>query len=519
MSEGVESSPGPTFGKRIGFWLGLVAYVAIPYLFVLDPASPLDERMAAIAALMAIWWVSDAIPLAATSLLPIVLFPLAGIMDGGDVAPIYMNYVIFLYLGGFLIALAMERWNLHRRIALRIIRAVGSDPSRLVLGFILATAFLSAWISNTATAIMMLAIGMAIIKQTETVFGLEKTSNLSVALLLGIAYSASIGGMATLVGTPPNIALVRLFDLSFPDAAAAGYTISFARWMLLGVPLAVILLLAAWLVLTRVCFRFPRDLRLDPEIVEEQYRQLGPMSREEKSVLGVFAATALLWIFRVDLEIGSIRIPGWSHLFSFGSFFDDGTVAIAMALLLFFLPVKKRDSSGEKGGAILDPSVFAKIPWHIVLLFGGGFAIAKGFQSSGLSAWVGDQFAGLEGAPVPVLVASICTVLTFLTEFTSNTATTEMVLPLLASIATATGIHPLLLMIPATLAASCAFMMPVATPPNAIIFASGRVRIGQMVKAGLLLNLIGIVVVTVLFLLLGGPVFDIDQTVLPVWAK
>lgn len=514
-----ESSPRPARSRKIGLWLGLLSFFVVLLFIDLDPASPYDERMAAIATLMAIWWVTDAIPLAATSLLPLVLFPVMGIMDGKDVAPVYINYVIFLFLGGFLIALAMERWNLHRRIALRIIRTIGSDPPRLVLGFMVATAFLSMWISNAATAIMMLAIGLAVIQQAEASFGKEKTTNLSVALLLGIAYGASIGGMATLVGTPPNLALVRLFELSFPGAEAAGYSISFGQWMLIGVPISLVLLAATWLILTRICFRTSRELTLDPEIILEEHRRLGPMSHEEKGVLAVFAATALLWIFREDLNLGIFTLRGWASLLPFGKSIDDGTVAVTMALLLFIIPAKSK--SEERGGhrGLLDSEVFAKIPWHIILLFGGGFALAKGIQTSGLSTWVGAQFVGLENAPVPVLVGVICTILTFLTEFTSNTATTEMVLPLLASISVATGIHPLLLMIPAALSASCAFMMPVATPPNAIVFASGRITIGQMVKAGLLINLVGIVVVTGVFLLLGPTVFGIDPENLPVWVK
>jgi solute carrier family 13 (sodium-dependent dicarboxylate transporter), member 2/3/5 len=519
MSDSLGISPRATLIRRLGLAAGPAVFVLILLFVELDPASSADECMAAVAALMAIWWITDAIPMAATSLLPVVLFPAFGVMEGKEIAPVYMNYVIFLFLGGFLIALAMERWNLHRRIALRIIRTLGSNPPRLVLGFMLATAFLSMWISNAATAIMMLAIGLAVIRQTEATFGKEKTAALAVALLLGIAYSASIGGMATLVGTPPNLALVRLFELSFPGAADAGYSISFGQWMLLGLPLSLTLLAVAWVILTKVCFRSPADLVLDPGMIIEEERRLGPMRFEEKAVLAVFASTALLWISREDLDLGTRVIVGWSSWLPFGSYLDDGTIAVAMALILFLIPARHLEGEELEHGTLLDASVFHKIPWHIILLFGGGFALAKGFQSSGLSSWVGAQFTGLESAPVPVIVAAICTVLTFLTEFTSNTATTEMVLPLLASIATATGIHPLLLMIPAAISASCAFMLPVATPPNAIVFSTGHIRMGQMVKAGLLLNVAGIVIVTGLFLLIGPSVFGIDPDQLPAWVK
>jgi len=278
--------------------------------------------MAAVALLMAIWWITDAIPLAATALVPLVMYPLLGIMTGKETA---VNYIIFLFIGGFLIALAMERWNLHRRIALAIIAFFGSKPSRLVLGFMIATAFLSMWISNTATSIMMLAIGLAVIKQAEDAFEADKTQNLSLALLLGIAYSASIGGLATLVGTPPNLALVRIFGLSFPEAEAAGYEIAFGQWMLFGVPLMLVMLTTAWLLLTKVLFRSGEELTLDPQTILSERDKLGKMGYEEKVFAIVFAATALLWIFRKKLEIGAFVIPGWSDALPFGKFIDDGT--------------------------------------------------------------------------------------------------------------------------------------------------------------------------------------------------
>ncbi|MEM7603056.1 MAG: SLC13 family permease [Verrucomicrobiota bacterium] len=519
MGETIRSKKRSPIGSRVGFWLGIVAFSLMWLFGNVDPENPLVGKMAAIALLMAIWWITDAIPLAATSLIPLVMFPLLGIMKGRDIAPVYVNYIIFLFIGGFLIALAMERWNLHRRIALTIVSIVGSEPSRLVLGFMIATAFLSMWISNTATAIMMLAIGLAVIKQAEISFGKEDTANLSVALLLGIAYGASIGGIATLVGTPPNLALVRLFELSFPEATAGGFQFSFGQWMLFGVPLSLAMLVFTWLILTRVAFRSPKHLTLDAEILKKERESLGRISYEEIVVGVVFCLTAALWIFRKDLRIGDFMIPGWSAALPCGDLIDDGTIAITMALTLFLIPARREDEQTGSHGGILDSEVFRKIPWHIILLFGGGFALAKGFQVSGLSEWVGSYFTHLEGAPNWLLVGAIAGGITFLTELTSNTATTEMILPLLASVSTAAKIHPLILMIPAAVAASCAFMMPVATPPNAIVFASGKIRIAQMVKAGILINLIGIVMVTLVFLLLGPAVFDIDPETLPDWVK
>jgi len=480
---------------RIGLAGGTVLFAAV---CMTGGGSPVGN-MGAVAVLMAAWWMTGAIPLAATALLPLVLFPLLGILPGREVAPLYLNSVIFLYVGGFLIALAMERWNLHRRIALGIVAAVGGGPQRLVLGFMVATAFLSMWISNTATAVMMFAIALSVIRETERRAGAEKCRSFAVALLLGVAYAASIGGMATLVGTPPNLSLVRIHEISFPDADRIG----FGEWMVLCVPISVALLGAAWWILARWLFRPDPELALPAEVIREERSRLGPMGREEATVLGVFVATALLWVFREGLDLGLVRIPGWAQVLPprIREGIDDGTVAIAMALLLFVLPAR------ERGRRILGADVFGKIPWHMVLVFGGGFALAKGFQSSGLSAWIGGGFGHLTGTPEIVLVAAVCLGLTFLTELTSNVATTEMVLPILASVAVSAGINPLLLMIPATLSASCAFMLPVATPPNAIVFASGHLRIADMVRAGWWLNWVGVIVITTLYLVVGRAVF------------
>ena len=504
--------PQKEMSRRVGFWLGLVLFFAILIFADVKPGEPLVTRMAAVAVLMATWWITDAIPLAVTALLPLILFPLLGIMKGKETAPIYVNYIIFLFVGGFMIALAMERWDLHKRIALWIIRLIGGGPGRLVLSFMFASAFLSMWISNTATTIMMLAIGLAIIAQQESAFGRERTQKLSVALLLGIAYGASIGGMATLVGTPPNLSFVRILEISFPNAEP----IAFGQWMLLGLPLSALLLVIVWVLLTRVFFRSPKDLVLSSDVINREYRALGPMQFAEWAVLVVFVLTALLWVFRKDLDVGFMTIPGWGALLPFGDKLDDGTIAIAMAVLLFIIPSRASDS-GQRS-AILDIGVFRRIPWEIVLLFGGGFALAKGFQTTGLSMFIGGKFAGLEGTSPLVMIGAVSGTLTFLTELTSNTATTEMVLPVLASVGTAVKVHPLVLMIPATLSASCAFMMPVATPPNAIIFGSGRIRIAQMAKVGLVINLIGIAVISLLFYTLGTAVFSIDPVVLPEWA-
>ncbi len=506
----IEAVNQRTFLQKLGLILGPILFFLV-LMLNLDPSNPLVTRMAAVAVLMAILWVTEAVPLAATALIPVILFPLLGIMKGKAAAGVYFNSTIFLFIGGFLIALAMERWNLHKRIALFTVKTIGGGPSRLVFGFMVASAFLSMWISNTATAVMMLPIAMSIILKMEEQFDVKDTHNFSLCLLLGIAYAASMGGAATLVGTPPNLVLVRTFEQTFPTATP----ISFGIWMMMALPLTITMLLVIWALLTRVFFKVPAHVAVDHSIVEKEYKSLGQLSAEEKMVLVIFFMTAALWIFRKDLNLGFTVFPGWAGLLPFPKLIDDGTVAIAMAAILFFLPTRSKDA---KSAAILDSTVFSKLPWGIILLFGGGFALAKGFAASGLSVFIGSKLGGLEGSNTILMISGICTTLTFLTEMTSNTATTQMILPILSSIAVAMKTNPLMLLIPATLSASCAFMMPVATPPNAIIFGSGRVKIFEMVKAGILINFIGVFVITGVFLALGTFVFSIDPNVIPEWA-
>jgi sodium-dependent dicarboxylate transporter 2/3/5 len=329
--------------------------------------------------------------------------------------------------------------------------------------------------------------------------------------MLGIAYACSVGGLSTLVGTPPNLSFVRIFAITFPGAPE----ISFGPWLLVGFPISAIMLVIIWLLLTRVFFRVPPHVTIDRAVVQSERHSLGRVAFEEKVVAAVFATTALLWVFRVRLDLGFVSLPGWSGLLADPSLVDDGTVAIAMAALMFFIPTR---TPGARTAMVADAEVVTRLPWDIVLLFGGGFALAYGFRSTGLSQLIGERFAGLAAAPPWLIIVAICLVLTFLTELTSNLATTEMVLPILASVAVAAHLHPLLLMIPATFSASCAFMMPVATPPNAIIFGSGRVRIPEMARAGLVINFIGVIVISTIFFLLGTRVFGIDPGVLPDWA-
>ncbi|WP_428354012.1 SLC13 family permease [Methyloprofundus sp.] len=498
--------------KKFGLFLGPSLFLFTLYYVELSPEAPALTCMLAITLLMVSWWITEAIPLFATALLPMIFYPLLGILKSSATASIYFNSTIFLFLGGFMIALTMEKWNLHKRIALFIIKLIGGGPQKIILGFMIASAFLSMWISNTATAIMMVPIGLAIVLQLEDDFSVSETVQFTTCLMLGIAYGCSIGGVATLVGTPPNLSFVQIFHITFPQAEP----IAFGRWMLVALPISAVMLISVWLLLCKVLFRISTKLRIDQKLINQEYTALGSMSYEEKAVLLIFSLTALLWVFRENLDLGFVTIPGWSALLPYPALIDDATVAMTMAMLMFIIPAR---SQGGNGSTLMGAEVVKKLPWDIVLLFGGGFALAKGFQVTGLSAFIGNQFSGLAGTPPLLMIIAICSGIIFLTELTSNTATTEMILPVLASVAVAMQTNPLLLMIPATLSASCAFMFPVATPPNAIIFASGRVKMSDMVRAGIFINIVGIFVISLLFYFIGTVAFSIDPDVFPEWAR
>lgn len=480
--------------KRAGLFLGIISFI----LFVLLSGMPHNAKYCAgIAILMSIWWVTEAVPLAITSLVPLVLFPLSGVISGKDAAAAYTNSTIFLFLGGFIIALAMEKWNLHKRIALGLVSRFGKSPSTIVLSFMIAGGFLSMWISNTATAVMLLPIGMAIVSKMEEEHGLATTSNFSKSLMLSIAYAASIGGIGTYIGTPPNLVFQRIYTQTFPNNP----TVGFGQWILWFFPLAVILTVFVWWLLTKVMFKSDDKFEIDRSVMKKEYTDLGKMKYEEKTILTLFASTALLWIFREDIKAGFVTIPGWSNLFPSAGFIDDGTVSIFAALLLFILPSRKE---AEEKGTIIDAWIIRDIPWDVILLFGGGFALAEGFVKSGLSEQIGKSFDFASGMPVIVIIFAISLIVTFLTELTSNTATAQIFLPILAAFAIEWHIDPLLLMLPATISASMAFMMPVATPPNAIVFGSRRLQIADMAKTGFIINIFGAVVITALIYLIIG---------------
>lgn len=489
-------------------FLGLFAFLAIWLLTDLEPGKPAVTATLAVTALMAIWWVSEALPLAVTSLVPLVLFPALGILNGKAVAQVYMNDIIFVFVGGFIMALAMEKWNLHRRIALKLLMLIGVSPGRILLGFMLTSAFLSMWISNTATTMMMIPIVTSIIGSLEERLSPKQVSHYATGLLLAIAYSASIGGMSTLVGSPTNLVCPRILTLLYPGAPE----ISFSSWMFFALPVSIIMLSLVFLVIR---FRFrPTEkwASIDKKHFHKAYDELGKSTREQKVILVLFLALALLWITRTGISMNGFQIPGWAQLFQAPAYINDGTVAMLISILLFALPAGK-----DHRHRLMDWETARRIPWSIVLLFGGGFALALGFSSSGLAVWMGEQLMWTHGISPWLILLAVVTLMSFLTELTSNVASTQMLLPVFAALAFSSGNNPLLLMIPATLASSLAFMLPTATPSNAIIFGTNRIRIATMARTGFMLNLLGILVVALVTWLLGSNIFGIETGILPDW--
>ncbi len=461
---------------KIGLIAGPVAFLIVLCFFHPVGLSKPANGVLASTLWIAIWWITEAIPIAVTALLPIVLFPLTGGLALSATTAQYGHRFIFLYMGGFMIAIAIEKWGLHKRIALHVIHLIGSNITRIILGFMMATAFMSMWISNTATSVMMLPIGMAIITQLKDNPATVADENLifGKALMLAIAYSASIGGMATLVGTPPNLVLAGVLQETY------NVEISFSRWMMFAFPISCVLLFICWKYLTTIAFRFKeKSFPGGKAEIRRLLKELGVMSNQEKIVLAVFVVTALMWITRSLLQQW---IPA----------LDDTVIAMTGGILLFLIP------SGKTGEQIISWNEAVKMPWGIILLFGGGMALAHGFGESGLAVWIGSQMSLLQGFSIMMLLLILIASVNFLTEITSNLATTAMLLPILAPIALSIDVHPFLLMVSATVAASCAFMLPVATPPNAVVFGSGYLRIPDMVRTGIWMNLISILLLTLI---------------------
>lgn len=464
--------------KKIALLSGPIACFLIIWQF--HPASMPDAAVAALGCIVwiAIWWVTEAIPIAATSILPFILFPVLGVMPIKEVAVNYSKPIIFIFVGGFMIALAMEKWNLHRRIALSIINLVGTNLQQIVLGFVLATGLSSMWISNTATTVMMLPIGLAMIQQIQSIvrargIELKGIDEFGKVIVLAIAYSASIGGIATLVGTPTN--------LVFIDYARENYTteLSFARWFAYGFPMAIILLIVCWLHLVHNAFKLGSGrIPGSKKIISEQLTALGKIKSEERWILLVFACVAVAWIGRKYL------ISPWLPAV------DDTVIALTGALILFLIP-----SKSTPGESVMDWKTALKLPWGVLWLFGGAFALADAFGASGLNGWIGLQLNSLTDIPFFWLLLIIVSLVIFVTELAQNMATCTLMLPILGGLAPEIGTHPYSLMVPMCVAASCAFMLPVATAPNAIVIGSGHISIRDMARAGFLLNILSIIVV------------------------
>ena len=487
MSE--ESLSGYFSRPRIGLFAGPVVFALMLILPAPEALTPQAWGVAAVGILMAIWWVSEAIPIPATALLPIVLFPILDVGSIAEATQPFANPLIYLFMGGFIIALAMERTNLHKRIALNIVMLVGTKPKSIIIGFMISAAFLSMWVSNTATAMMMLPIALSIIalvESDEAMEGADLQTNFAVVMLLGLAYACNIGGIATLIGTPPN-ALMAGYMLE-----TYGVEIGFGQWMMAGVPLVLVALPLVYVMLTRLVF--PIKLTVIPGgygLIKEQLEKSGKMSGPEKMVAVVFVTVAILWVTRPLLEP---YIPNIS----------DTGIAIFGAVVMFLLPV-----NFKKMDFVLTWEDAKKLPWEVLILFGGGLSLAAAITSTGLATWIGQSLQVLDFLPILILIMLSLTVIIFLTEVTSNTATAAAFLPILASVAIAMGYDPLLLVIPAAIGASCAFMLPVATPPNAIVFGSGLVTIPQMARAGFVFNVAMIFVITAVLYVLVGYVFGV----------
>lgn len=500
-------APGTRRWQRMGLGLGPLLFA----LILLLPEHWLDtqqRRAAAVTAWTAVWWITEALPVGIASLLPAVLFPLLGVLPAGEVAPLYMSDLVLLFLGAFIVALGLERWGVHRRMALSVLSVAGPQPRTQILAFMVAAAGLSFWINNTATTLLMLPIALAVLDRVAKDSGANPTQvrRMGFALLLGVAWAASVGGMGSPVGTAPNQLYLGQMNTLFPEAPTPG----FAQWMLAWVPMVLLWVPLAWWLLTRVLFPLPKQIGVGAAgraaIVSERAAQ-GHMTAPQKRMGAVFACTALLWITRADVSIGEFELHGWWRLVmrmrglppeqwsQHTRDVSDATVAVSMALLCFLIP-----SGSRQGGRLMDWKHARRMPWEVLLLLGAGFALARGFRVSGLDQALGQALGPLlEGRSTWVLVGVTALAVSFLTEITSNTATTAVLLPVVGEAAAAAGLDPRLVMVPTALAASAAFMLPVATPPNAVVFSSGRVGTAVMARAGLWMNLLTVALLTIVF--------------------
>lgn len=490
-----------TRGQQVGLILGPLLFVLILLFFHPEGLSSEGRLILASTLWIATWWITEAIPIPVTSLMPLILLPLSGTMTGSEVTSSYGNDIIFLFLGGFFIATAMEKWNLHRRVALFIIAVIGTSTQRILLGFMSATAFLSMWVSNTAAVMMMIPMALAITAQVAaTLKGQKDGSDLpkfEKSMLFGVGYAGTIGGFATLIGTPPTIIFAGQVRELF------GVEVSFASWMVFATPLMILILLCTWFYLAKIAFKI--DLKNIPggkELIQDERKKLGKISYEEGVVATIFVFAAFMWISKDFFWNGEsaliLQLPGIS----------DGMIAMMATVLLFLIP-------GKASARILEWADSKDIPWGVLLLFGGGLAIAAGFQSSGLSTWLGEQLTVLDGFHIFIIISGATLLIMMLTEITSNTATATMIMPILASLAIAINVHPFALMAPCAIAANCAFMLPVGTPPNAIIFGTGKLKIVEMVRTGFALNVFSTILIVLFAYLMLPVVFNIDLGIFP----
>lgn len=490
-----------TLGKKIGIFSAPLVFVLILLMPQIPYLSADAQKVVAVAAWMLIWWISEAVELPVTSLLPIVLFPILGVLEIKEATAPYGNPIIFLFMGGFIIALALEKWKLHLRIALLIVKMTGTNADGIILGFMLSTAFISMWISNTATTVMMLPIAYSVIQLLSNVVADEdknKLANFSTAMMLGIAYAASIGGIATIVGTPPNTVMVSII------AETYGYQVTFARWFAIGFPFTVILLIANYWIMVK--WIYPSRLGKfagSTEIIDDELKKLGKMSKGEKMTALVFTLTTLLWIFK---DLIALALPFLK--------LDDTGIAIMAAVALFLIPL-----DWKRENFVLQWSDTVRLPWGILLLFGGGLSLANALEKTGIIKLIGEGVAGNTSLEIFWVIFLLTTLVVFMTEVMSNVALVTVVVPVVAGITVSLGQNPLWTVIPITIGASCAFMLPMATPPNAIVFSSGYVKVAQMAKVGFYLNIVSIILLMLLAQTLIPYFFDIQEGVLPAWAK
>lgn len=458
--------------KNISLLLGPLSFIFILLFVKPEGLSENAQIVLAITSWIAIWWITECVSISITSLLPIILFPLCGALSIEDTTASYGHKFIYLFLGGFLLAIAIEKWNLHKRIALNIINFIGTDMNKILLGFMVSTAFMSMWISNTATTVMILPVALAIVKQLKDNPDTIENENLKFgkSMMLAIAYSASIGGIATLIGTPTNLIFAGVIEKNYQ------IEITFMQWMIFALPFSIVFLLISWLYLTKFAFKFEqKSFPGGKEEIQKQLKQLGKLTKNEKAVLIVFGFTIFAWITRSFLLVEILPK------------LDDTIIAIVGAVILFVIP------SSKKGENILEWEDTINLPWGILLLFGCGMALAMAFDKSGLAIFIGEKLQGLNGISTFLILLLVITIINFLTEITSNVATTAMILPVLIPLAVSVNVNPYLLLVGATIAASCAFMLPVATPPNAIVFGAGYLKIKEMAKNGFWLNIMSII--------------------------